>query len=254
MALKKDDIYPGSIHKTNRNGLLRVIERVSTYDILVEFIDTGYRTRVTASGIRNGVAKDRMMPNICGVGFIGGNENTSMRNGIHSKTYASWVNMLKRCYNESVKSKHPTYLGCSVDSEWHNYQNFHAWYESMDKHGRSDMELDKDILFYGNKIYSKENCLLVTPKINSFTTDAGAIRGEWPIGVTWHKTKNKFFAQCWSPHTKKQEQLGGFSSPEAAHKAWMTAKLFHAESMKTEMDVIDLRIYPGIVKIIKNSK
>lgn len=254
MALKKNDIFAGSVHETKCNGMLKVVERISTYEVMVEFISTGYITKTAAANIRNGNVKDRMRPSVCGVGYIGGNEKLSMTGGVHSKVYRVWGNMIKRCYDSELKKKLPTYEGCSVSEEWHNFQNFHAWYESCEKHGRTDMQVDKDILVYGNKIYSEETCLLVTPKINSFTTDAGAIRGDWPIGVTWHKTKKRFFAQCWNPHTNKQDRLGAFNCPEAAHKAWIDAKIGHALSMKEEMDSIDNRIYPGILKIITSSK
>ena len=49
------------------------------------------------------------------------------------------------------------------------------------------MELDKDILFKGNKIYSPSTCIYVPHRINSLFTKSDSARGDYPIGVTYHK-------------------------------------------------------------------
>ena len=75
----------------------------------------------------------------------------------------------------------PTYKGCSVSEEWLRFSNFKRWMEKQDWDGK---QLDKDILFEGNKVYSAETCVFVTSVVNSFTSDSGAKRGEWLIGVS----------------------------------------------------------------------
>ncbi|AHZ60257.1 HNH endonuclease [Dickeya phage RC-2014] len=51
----------------------------------------------------------------------------------------------------------------------------------------------------------------------------------------------------------RQKYLGGFDSPEEAHAAWKEFKINLAFEKKPEMDQIDLRVYPNIVKIIEGA-
>ena len=86
-------------------------------------------------------------------------------------------------------------------------------------------QLDKDLLFEGNKIYSADTCVFVSPMVNTFVNDSGASRGKWLIGVYWDKEKAKFRAQCCNPFAKKNEKLGRFDSEIEAHEAWAKRKL-----------------------------
>ena len=103
--------------------------------------------------------------------------------------YRVWSNMLMRCYSAKYQERQPTYKGCSVSEEWLTFSNFRRWMEEQDWEW---MQLDKDILFNGNKVYSVETCVFVTKAVNLFTTDRGNVRGEWLIGVSWNKEKSKF--------------------------------------------------------------
>ena len=136
--------------------------------------------------------------------------------------YQVWKDMLRRCYSAKFQVKYPTYKGCSVSEEWLTFSNFKRWMEKQDYNGK---QLDKDLLFEGNNVYSADTCVFVTQMVNSFTTDSGATRGEWMIGVYWHKGANKFMSQCCNPFTKKREHLGLFTSELEAHKAWLKRKL-----------------------------
>lgn len=136
--------------------------------------------------------------------------------------YQAWKSMLERCYSPKHQEKRPTYVGCSVSDDWLTFSLFKNWMEAQNWEGK---QLDKDLLFAGNKIYSSRTCVFVTPMVNSFTTDRGATRGEWLIGVHWHKQVEKFVAQCSNPFTKKQEHLGLFTTELEAHEAWRKRKL-----------------------------
>jgi len=136
--------------------------------------------------------------------------------------HRAWSNMLERCYSSKYQETHPTYKGCSVSEEWLTFSVFKCWMEDQDWKG---MQLDKDLLFSGNKVYSEETCVFVTSVVNSFTIDCGASRGEWLIGVNWNKRVGKFVSRCRNPLTKKREHLGYFTSDIEAHKAWLKRKL-----------------------------
>lgn len=136
--------------------------------------------------------------------------------------YRVWKGMLVRCYSSKTQERCPTYKGCSVSEEWLTFSVFKKWMEKQDWEG---MQLDKDLLFEGNKIYSAETCVFVTKVVNTFTVDSGAARGEWQIGVCWNKEHEKFKARCRNPFTKKNEHLGYFTCELEAHKAWLKRKL-----------------------------
>lgn len=136
--------------------------------------------------------------------------------------YRAWKDMLVRCYSAKYQESKPTYAGCTVSEDWLTFSNFKAWMGKQDWEGK---HLDKDLLFEGNKVYSTETCVFVTPTVNSFTTDSGAARGEWLIGVNLHKPTGKFLSRCRNPFTKKSDHLGLFTTEQEAHQAWARRKL-----------------------------
>ena len=136
--------------------------------------------------------------------------------------YKTWKDMLRRCYSVKLQERYPTYKGYMVSEDWLTFSNFKSWMERQDWQGK---QLDKDLLLKGNKIYSADTCVFVSSMVNTFTTDCGAARGEWLIGVSWHKRSNKFMSLCRNPFTKKLEYLGYFDSEQDAHKAWLARKL-----------------------------
>ena len=161
--------------------------------------------------------------------------------------YRVWHNMLKRCYSTKYQEKNPTYKGCSVSEEWLRFSNFRAWMECQDWDG---MQLDKDLLLEGNKVYSKETCVFVTKVVNNFTIDRSNDRGEWLIGVNWHKGAGKFVSQCCNPITKKQEHLGYFMWEKEAHQAWLERKLELATLLAAEQT--DKRVAKALVERYTN--
>jgi hypothetical protein len=53
------------------------------------------------------------------------------------------------------------------------------------------MEVDKDILHKGNKVYSSDNCIFAPKSINNLFINAKASRGDLPIGID--RAKNGTF-------------------------------------------------------------
>ena len=161
--------------------------------------------------------------------------------------YLAWMNMLRRCYYTKFHESRPTYIGCSVSDEWLTFSNFKRWMEDQDWDGK---QLDKDLLFDGNKVYSAETCVFVTKAVNLFTTDSGASRGEWLIGVSWHKGADKFLSRCSNPFTKKREHLGYFDCEVEAHQAWLKRKLVLARLLAAEQT--DDRVAKALVERYTN--
>jgi hypothetical protein len=106
-------------------------------------------------------------------------------------------------------------------------------------------DLDKDILIPGNKIYSPDTCAFVSRKINIFVTDSGSRKGEWPVGVYWHKDGKTFVAQCRNPFTGKCQHLGCFADPDQAHTAWREHK------HKLALIYADLQADPRVAEALR---
>lgn len=164
--------------------------------------------------------------------------------------YVAWKSMLNRAYSNKCHANRPTYSGVKVCDEWRSLMSFRCWFIESQV---DDWHIDKDLL-YGDGIYSPATCIFVPQWLNSFTTDSGASRGEYPIGVHLLKCAGRFQAHCSNPMSKKREHLGLFDTPEEGHLAWRNRKLELALELKPKMDEIDLRIYPRVVEIINNAK
>ena len=135
--------------------------------------------------------------------------------------YSTWTCMLQRCYYSKCQEKYPTYKGCSVSEEWLTFSNFKRWMEKQDWEG---LQLDKDLLVEGNKVYSPETCVFISGMLNRFFISSDASRGKYMLGVYWNKETGKFKSQCRNPFTKKNEHLGYFDTELEAHLAWKEKK------------------------------
>jgi len=167
----------------------------------------------------NSLIKDKLHPSVYGVGFVGVGKYKPSINGSITKAYSVWHSMLNRCYNLKYQAAKPTYAGCSVCDEWHNFQEFASWFEINYQDG---LHLDKDLLVQGNKIYGPEFCLFVSAAINSLLVDSKASRGLYPQGVILNKLNKKFMARM--SINGKVKHLGTFLTPKEASAAYIKAK------------------------------
>lgn len=169
-----------------------------------------------------------------GVGYLGEGEYKVKENGKETKCYRTWVHMLRRCYDEKYHEKHPTYTGCEVTEEWYNLQNFGNWFkENYYEIEGQRMDLDKDILIKHNKIYSPDTCVFVPQIINLLFVKCDNSRGDYPIGVSYHKRDKKFRARCsvydFKENKSKSIYLGYYEAP---NKAFEEYKKFKEQNIK----------------------
>jgi hypothetical protein len=112
--------------------------------------------------------------------------------------------------------------------------------------------LDKDLLVKGNKIYSENTCVFVPQRLNSLLIKCDATRGEFPVGVRWHKRDNRFLAQC-RDGKGKLKHLGTFTT---AQEAFLVYKLFKEELIKQVAnefkEYLDARVYDALIKYEAN--
>lgn len=190
---------------------------------------------------------------VCGFGVNDANYAVRPRDGAGfkiCKAYSSWHNMISRVHGKAKSKLCPTYSDVSVCEQWRSFSRFKSWWVNNYVDG---WHLDKDILT-DEKVYSPETCIYIPPWLNLFLTDRKAKRGKFHIGVCWHKRDKKFMCQCRNPETGKQEVVGMFDSQDMAYLAWLERKTEIASKMKSEMDDIDVRIYPRVMDIIRSKK
>ena len=187
---------------------------------------------------------------VLGAGF---NDKTRPANvdGKIVKEYVLWQGMLTWCFSEKYQTLYPTYRGCNVSNNFINYSFFYDWCQEQVGFGKVDDKgrswcLDKDLLFVDNKTYSETACVFVPNEINSFFTDKGNARGEYPVGVCFHKQRGKFAAKC--NVNGKRKHLGLFDTPEEAFAAYKPFKeaLCKQLALKWESE-IDTRLFNAMM-------
>ena len=146
--------------------------------------------------------------------------------------------MLERGHGDRYKAKYPTYEEVSVCKDWHLFSNFKAWMEKQDWENK---ELDKDILYPGNKVYSPETCCFVSKEINYLLSSQSKKKSGLLPGVS--HDKNGRFSSYLSARGK-QTRLGRFDTELEAHVTYVKAKIQHVESIIS--DETDKRIVRGL--------
>ena len=186
---------------------------------------------------------------VYGVGYLGEGKYKAYENGKKTKCYRTWYDMLRRCYDEKNLKRNPTYIDSEVCDKWLNFQNFAKWfYENYYEIEGQKMCLDKDILYKGNKIYSPDTCVFVPHNINVLFTKRDKVRGDYPIGVHYHKASGKFQAKCnvydYKENKQKLKHLGLYNSPQKAFESYKEFKEKHIKKVADYYkDLIPEKLY-----------
>jgi hypothetical protein len=249
--MKKLSNRVGETNVNKYGSLMEVIEYKGSPNVLIKFIKNGNLVNCNWRQFSVGNVKDVYDKSVFGVGYIGEGECKVSINGKLTKQYAAWNGMLSRCYSEVYQNKQPTYKNCIVDVRWHNFQNFAKWFdENYYEIDNQRMHLDKDILLKGNKLYSPETCLFVPQSINSLFTKSNSSRGNLPVGVAWHKTHEKYIAQCSNTIkgcNSKIIHLGYYNTPEEAFQSYKTYKeLLIKQTAEEYKDTIPDKLYDAM--------
>ena len=106
------------------------------------------------------------------------------------------------------------------------------------------MCLDKDIVYKGNKVYSRETCIFVPQRINKLFVKSDKARGDNPIGTTPNLCGN-YIVRCGNGYGK-YIYLGTYHTEEEAFRVYKQYK------EKVIKEVIDS--YEGIIPELYYSK
>lgn len=251
-----------AIIKTNRIGeisynkfgdRMEIIKYNKANNITIRF-DNGYTVTTQYTPFIKGNIISPYDKTVCNVGYVGEGSYKRYSNipGDRievSRQYTSWKSMLKRCYDIEFHKKYPTYKECIVATEWCNFQVFAKWYDENYYEIKEElMELDKDILIKGNKLYSPKTCIFVPKRINALFIKTNATRGACPIGVSWNKKFKKFKATC-SDVNSKITELGHFDN---TYDAFYIYKNYKEKTIKDVAELykkyIPIKLYNALIQ------
>jgi hypothetical protein len=236
------------LKRKNRFGSeMEIVKYNKSIDILVKF-ETGNLVKVTWQEFKSGYVKNPYDKTIYEHGYLGEGKYKAYINS--ELQYRTWCGVLERCYCEKRKEIFPTYKDCTLYDDWHNFQNFAAWNDQnyYEINGEK-MNLDKDILVKGNKVYSPETCIFVPSRINTLFINRKLDRGNFPIGVFKVKSTGKFRMQL--NLKDKRISKGDYNTPEEAFLVYKSLKENYIKEVAGEYkDKIPEKLYSAMTKYI----
>ena len=184
------------------------------------------------------------------MGFFGAKKNEgryrSKVNGVQTKEYVHWKNMLNRCYNPKFQVAQPTYKGCSVSDNFKNFQYFAEWCNAQTGFA-AGCQLDKDLLDRGNNVYSEDTCIFLPQELNKLLYRGGKSKGLYPVGVNFHKAANAYVAQI--SINSEAKYLGVYESVTEAFNVYKTNKENHIKSIACKYaHCLDPRAYTALLE------
>ena len=236
---------------SGKYGDFEVLEYVSKKRVLVRFTKTNHEKWTDTKSILAGTVKDPFFPNLHGVGCIGNTTSSLNVDGstVVKKSYTTWEHMLRRCYATNTNLD-KTYKDCSVCPEWLCFENYEVWYDANYKEG---FEVDKDLKYLGNRVYSPETCTFIPSRINSmvgfktFNSARKESNAGLPVGVSYHKRDDVYTAQCYDGD--RLVSLGYHENPDEAFSAYREFKLKMIRSISSSYykeGVISFEIYSNL--------
>ena len=159
----------GKIFKNNEGLEFKVNKFLhkekTSYYFEVQFIESGSIRKAIKWNIINGAVRDNYHRNIFGIACKG---NVSSIEPLFNKlAFKRWYAMLERCYYEkAIGYKAYGARGVTVNSRWLVFENYLEDIRKIDGFDeelylKGEIQLDKDILYEGNKEYSFDKCIFV---------------------------------------------------------------------------------------------
>lgn len=240
----------GETNKNLSGKRMVIIEYINCHDILVK-IENGEIVHTNYNNFK--IGKVGKLEKSCNNNL---NDKNSIkkqiikRKPIDEEIYKVWSHMRDRTSSKSI----PTYKDVKCCEEWDDIINFVTWYENnyYEINGER-MELDKDILVKGNKIYSPNTCVFVPHRINSLFTKRQNKRGDYPIGVSYDMKSGLYMSRCRVIDSNKstQKYIGCYSD---INEAFNSYKIFKEQYIKEVADEYKDRIPKKLYEAMYNWK
>lgn len=139
--------------------------------------------------------------------------------------------ILTRCYSETSLKRNPNYRGCSVAEDFYKYEDFIVNIKKVSNYdvwvSNVGWQLDKDLFFQNNKVYSTETCCFLPKKLNiTFQGGGQKKENDLPNGVVRgkaRKNRTTYIAQC-TGDKGSNRHIGTFSTVDEAFEAYSYTK------------------------------
>lgn len=243
--MRKYNYKVGNCYYNNEGSKFTIIEYNNYRDVLIRFDDQfSHEVKTSCNKILSGTIKNPYHKSIANIGFMGYGSFKSRINKKRVHANAVWVSMITRCYDKKYQVNSPTYKDCVVCDDWHNYQNFAKWYTENEYYGLG-YELDKDLLFKGNRIYSPETCVLIPRELNTcLLYSINRSDNGLPMGVS--KVRDRYTASI--SIEGKTNFIGYFSTIMQASDAYNEAKKQNIRRLAYKyMGKIDKRVFDTLL-------
>lgn len=139
----------------------------------IQFLDTGSIKNVSNSQVYLGEVKDNYVRVVNNLGYYGNYKDKDIVE-YFGKYFRMWVvkweNMIRRCTGQ-YSGGGKWYEEIFVSEEFHCCETFLRWVMENNRYGKeflSILQIDKD--YYNSNCYSKDTCVLLTPKENTALT------------------------------------------------------------------------------------
>lgn len=180
---------------------------------------------------------------VYGVG-INNKTRISKKNGTLVKEYIIWRAMLLRCYLKKYHEKYPTYIDCTVSDNFKNYSYFYDWCQSQIGF-KNNWDLDKDLLFIGNKVYSETTCVFLPKEINCSIKQASKRLSGLPTGVKINPWSGRYY--CSIKVLGKVKHIGTYNNQLDAFHAYKAEKEKHIKYLCVKYEgLIDHRAHSAL--------
>lgn len=158
-----------------------------------------------------------------------------------------WEGIKNRCKSNILYDRTFNYQGCSVCDEWKEFASFRKWFlDNLYIVPGQRMEIDKDLLVKGNRVYSPETCCFLPRNINHAITILKNGKTNLPPGVSYTKYKETFEAKIDTEYVKAKKR---FYTKEEAFKWYKTMKEYSIKMMAEEYkEYLPEKIYNALMR------
>lgn len=124
----------------------------------------------------------------------------------------------------------------------------------MEKQDWEGKVLDKDLLVFGNTVYSPETCCFLHEKVNNFLVGRKEKETKGGLlGAKYHKRDNIWESFVSNPLNGKREYLGRYATEKEAHLTWLSRKIELAELLsKTDFVGDDFKVVAALIRYYDN--
>lgn len=236
-----DQLNPkGVLYETRENMFgceMKIIKCNSSSNVDIQFTNSGYIVKgLHYSAFKEGTVIDRSTSNTKISKFIYDIEKVKNDESVQlARKY--WNSMKNRVFN----NKYNLYDNVKICSDWYIFSNYYKWFM---KNFRFDLylkglklEMDKDLLSDKcDKKYSPKTAIFIPQVVNMYIVKRPRNQlGFTGVTIDKNSKTNPYRATIVMFGEKKKTQLGNFSTPEQAHKAYVKAKRQGLEQIREQM-------------------